>query len=403
MAAAAAATAGLATLGAMPAAAVSVNIGPDISFLPGDNPSGIEPLTVGTDQVIARFNDLDNVPIVITRPSVAATTPACGDPSVYSATINWGDGTTSDGTVSCDDSDNAQYAVKAAADNQHIYPDSGTYNISVTINDGGEDADTSSTTATATVDDARILSQNDITLSGTEGKAVNFTALFADLSTGSAETIDSGLSASITWGDGTTSAGSVTRTTNNECECNVQVTASHVYDATSAGGSYSGSVKLSDDGGSSASEKLTATIADAALAAGTAKTFTMNGGQASTATVASFTDAAGDQAAAADFTSTIKWGDSTSSAGTVSRTGSGAFNVSGTHTYATAGSQSLTITVTDEEGQTLTISATATVPALPTTGRGSAPSTSLPALLAILVMASGAFAVGAGIRKRLRV
>ena len=344
---------------------------PDTTFQAGDNPTGTEPLSVSADSIVGRFIDLDNVGIQITRPATPRLdVPLCGDPSVYTATIDWGDGTAvAPGIVDCDGSGQSQYAVYS--ESTHRYADSGTYQISVTVDDqppeSSADADTGQT-ATATVSDAAILAGTPANVTGTEGKDVTVNAEFNDEGS-SSRTIDSHLSATVDWGDGTSSAGTISAPpAEGECECNVLVSATrHDYDARAT--KYTVSVTLSDDGGSTKTSTLTATIADAALTAGTAKSFTSTATQASSNVVASFTDAAGAQAAAADFTATIKWGDNTTSSGTVTKRSTGAFDVSGSHAYATAGTKSLTVTVTDEEGQTLTMSATATVPALPATGQ----------------------------------
>ncbi|HET9849418.1 MAG TPA: PKD domain-containing protein, partial [Candidatus Dormibacteraeota bacterium] len=279
---------------------------------------------------------------------------------------------------------------------------SGTYHISVTIDDrptdtSPADADTDQS-ATATVSDAPILAGNTVNVTGTEGKDVTVKAEFNDEGS-RAGAIDSHLSATVDWGDGTSSAGTIGAPTNEgECECNVMVSATrHDYDARAT--KFTVSVTLKDDGGSTKTSTLTATIADAALTAGTAKSFTSTATQASSNVVASFSDAAGAQAAAADFTATIKWGDNTTSSGTVTKTATGAFNVSGTHTYATAGTKSVTVTVTDEEGQTATMTATANVGAapvsLPATGQPDGNS-GLPVLPAALILL-GLVGVSAGL------
>jgi PKD repeat protein len=155
-------------------------------------------------------------------------------------------------------------------------------------------------------------------------------------------------------------------------------------------------VTLSDDGGSFANRFFSLTVNDAALTAGAAKSFVAAAAQSSSQVVASFSDGAGAQAAVADFTATIKWGDNTTSAGTVTKTAAGKFDVSGSHTYATAGTKTLTITVVDEEGATVTMSATATVPALPTTGQPQTPvQPSMPLiLLALLIIGLVSLAAG---------
>ena len=62
--------------------------------------------------------------------------------------------------------------------------------------------------------------------------------------------------------------------------------------------------------------------------------------------VASFIDGT-PTAKSTDFSATINWGDGSKSAGTVSGANGGPFTVSGSHTYATAGSFNVTVTLTD--------------------------------------------------------
>src|SRR5207253_1423538 len=85
---------------------------PDITFLPGDNIQGTEPLVV-SDTIVARFNDADNVgtdDLTLQTHAWVVGVPLCGDTSVYTAKINYGDGTPlEDGLVDCGDT--SQYAV----------------------------------------------------------------------------------------------------------------------------------------------------------------------------------------------------------------------------------------------------------------------------------------------------
>jgi len=64
-----------------------------------------------------------------------------------------------------------------------------------------------------------------------------------------------------------------------------------------------------------------------------------------------------------DFSASINWGDGTTSAGTVSQPGGAgtAFAVAGTHTYTTAGTDTVVVTVSDIGGQTAAVSFAATV------------------------------------------
>ena len=172
----------------------------------------------------------------------------------------------------------------------------------------------------------------------------------------------SDFSSSINWGDGSpSSAGSVTQPGGPKTPYAVTVTAGHTYVEE---GSFSTAVTVSDTnlptintgtGGASATvtdAPLTATATQPSIADATTAT-------AFSAAVASFTDG-NPAAASSDFTATINWGDSSSSAGTLSQPGGTgtAFVVSGTHTYASNGTYPISVSVTDAGSSTLSIANT---------------------------------------------
>jgi hypothetical protein len=338
-------------------------------------------------------------------------------PTDYSADVNWGDNTDhSAGTITCavqavtGEADVALYTVTGS----HTYKDSGAFSIRVTVTE--PDATRTSNSADpdkATISDADISATSPTNLRGggqggtVEGATAGASAFFFDSNTTFADagTVDPGLTATVNWGDGSTSpAPTIVWPDCGECGgANVLVAALHIYDANiPVTKPYSVTITLHDDGGKSATSQAADTPAftDGALTADASKSLTATTTKAFTAAVGSFKDAAGAQAKAADFAATINWGDSVSSSGTVSQISSGAFSVSGTHTYASAGTKSITATVTDEEGQTVTLHATATVGAapvvLPATGQPhQAPSPVMPALpMALLLVGVAAIAAG---------
>jgi hypothetical protein len=387
---------GFAILAAGPVAADTA----DITFASPAAVSTTEPGIAPENAIVGGFSDLDN----------AGQAAACGNPAVYTAKINWGDGTTPmDGTVSCntDTTLDAEFAVKAPGG--HTYKDSGTFTVtlSVTDNAGNATGDTDSApTLALTIDDASLVATSVTNLRGggeggtVEPATVGASAFFSDrnLVFDAAGEVDPSLTATINWGDGSTSA--ATRISWPDCgDCgNVEVSGSHVYDANiPATKKYQVTITLHDDGGQSAtSEAGSIAIADAALTADANKTLTATATKSSTAVVGSFKDAAGGQAKAADFTASINWGDSLTSAGTVTQTASGAFSVSGSHTYAAAGTKAITVTVTDQEGSTVTLHATATVapPVLPLTGQPHPTQPAVPVVpLALLILSLASLAV----------
>ena len=80
-------------------------------------------------------------------------------------------------------------------------------------------------------------------------------------------------------------------------------------------------------------------------------------------------------ATASDYTASLSWGDGVTSAGTVSSASGGGFDVSGTHTYGTAGSDTVTLSVTKVNGRTATGTAAATVTSGTTTTTTTTPTT----------------------------
>ncbi|HEV2012747.1 MAG TPA: hypothetical protein VGR77_02510 [Candidatus Dormibacteraeota bacterium] len=364
-------------------------------------------------KLVGKFTDTGNAP----QPDVNCE-------ELYVATINWDDGSHSTGTVSCERDTSSDHVPTGIFDvtGAHVYTDSASHDITVSVVDNSESAESSGVavkTDTALVNDVPLVEDfHNANRDGSpfvkvEGESLTVKVAFSDDTNAFPVTegpsFDPGITATIDWGDGS-AVQSVTPTDPpvdfcDSCFGDAYVSGTHVYDATKLPIThYSIKVTAKDDGGSTATDNLTVNVSDAKLTAVTPpKTFVAAAAQASSPVVASFKDAAGSQAKAADYTATIKWGDGTSSSGTATQTAAGAFNVSGTHTYSSAGTKSLTITVTDEEGQgqTLSMTATATVPVLPTTGQPKTPlAPSLP-LLPLIVMALGLIAIAGGVGRTL--
>jgi len=96
----------------------------------------------------------------------------------------------------------------------------------------------------------------------------------------------------------------------------------------------------------------TVSVADADVLTAHGLTFTANPGQAFSGTLATFTDSDTSNVAG-DFSATINWGDGTTSAGAITDI-AGAISVSGTHTYATAGRDTVTVSLSDDAPGTTT-------------------------------------------------
>ena len=242
-------------------------------------------------------------------------------PTAYGATIAWGDGQISVGTVSFN-SATQQYQVAGS----HVYAQYGSYSIDVTIADPGG----------ATVDAISSMVVADAPLAAA-GQYVTFTpgtafsgsvATFTDL--GGAED-PSDYTAAITWTTSqgtTTTAGSVT------------------YDAATQQFDVGGSFTFPADTGNQISVSIGDVGGSTAMATSTPTTLAMSLARIAptqlapfSGAVAGFTDT--DPGTADMYTATIYWGDGSSSkvtstagnGGQIVADANGGFDVLGSHTY----------------------------------------------------------------------
>jgi hypothetical protein len=260
----------------------------------------------------------------------------------FTATIDWGDGTTTAGTVS---GGSGSFTVSGS----HAYADEGTFTVTAVLTDDAPG--TASATGTAAVADADVLSGTPLPVQATEGTAFSgAVATFSDTFTGN---VAADFTATIDWGDGTTTAGTVSGS-----GASFTVSGSHTY---ADEGTFPVTTVLTDDapGTASATATGTAAVADADVLSGTPLPVQATEGTAFSGRVATFSDTFTGNVAA-DFTATIDWGDGTITAGTVSG-GSGSFTISGSHTYADEGSFRVTVQVRDPGGTSTTASGTVAV------------------------------------------
>jgi hypothetical protein len=164
-------------------------------------------------------------------------------------------------------------------------------------------------------------------------------------------------SATITWGDGTTSAGA------SDGSTGIQGTHTYVDE-----GTYSGSVSYTYTlprpcQGSTQTASFQATVQDALLTGG-GTNVSGNPGQPTSGIVMHFSDA-NPGAAAGEFSAQITWGDGAKAFGIITAAPAGGFDVSGTHTYNTAGSYPVSTSVTDIGGSTAIATSAAQIAAPP--------------------------------------
>jgi hypothetical protein len=211
----------------------------------------------------------------------------------------------------------------------------------------------------ATVDAA--LTPAGLTLAGTEGAQVSGTmATFTDADPAATA---ASFTASIAWGDGAVTAGTVLANPKG----GFLVTGSHTYAEEAS--TLPVTVTITDV---PANAQVTANslvnVADAPLTVNAPSVSAVEGATFS-GQVGTFTDA-DPNGTRSDYVVVITWGDGTVSAGTVSALGNGLFAVSGKHTYAEEGKHTLSLSVQDAGGATATGSGTATVADAPLQATG---------------------------------
>jgi large repetitive protein len=324
-----------------------------------------------------------------TLPLPAIATPPDGMPAGdFTASIGWGDASSSAGSITQDASDPSVYDISGT----HTYATNGTYTTTSTVNfiGGSYDATvngvdvsvalpaagpTMGITGTAHVAAAPLTGTTGNAISGVEGSSTGTVLLgtFVDgnQSATTANFTSGGGSVVVNWGDGsapqTLAAGNLTAVGSAD-GVDWEIKAAHTY---TEEGSYAYTITVTESDGAVTTVSGSAVIADGSLTAGSAVVLTPNSGiaLANTTVVATFTDA-NAFATTADFTAQVSWGDGSSpTTGVVVATATpGVFDIEAGHAYAGPGAFTTLVTVTDDGGSQVVVSGTATVTDLPVTG-----------------------------------
>ena len=277
--------------------------------------------------------------------------------SDVSATISWGDGTSSPGTVSQPGGVGSPFVVEAS----HAFANAQTYTFSVTVDDVG--GATAAGQANAVIADAS-LTVIAFPITTTEGGT--YLGSVGQFTSGNSLATASQFIASIDWGDGTSTGGLLTPEGNGLF--NVSTKTAHVY---AEEGDYPITLRVISLGGNRALGASSGTVSDAPIVPVTASPITTVAGTTFKGVVGSFNEYA--NAPLSDFTATIDWGDGTTSAGIIAIAPLGAFSVSGSHIYASINIPNTPqVTVKDVGGGTGTFSFGVTVTDPPITATSSA-------------------------------
>lgn len=249
--------------------------------------------------------------------------------SAYGAMIDWGDGAAPTAGVVRYDGGSQLFTVSG----QHAYAEEGNYLISVVINDSN--ATSATVTLAASVSDAAVRAVAVQGFSAVEysASAMQPLATFVDPA-GSEPTSD--YSATINWGDGTTSSGQIVADAANG---SFSVMASHVF---ASSGLQSPIVTIHHDNAPDATVTAAATVSLPAIQLHPLPTTWVEWATYAPNPLAtlSFTDS--------QMTATIYWGDGATSAGSFLHGQLGGVGaVRGTHVYTEAAYYTVTIVVTD--------------------------------------------------------
>ena len=260
-------------------------------------------------------------------------------PGGFVSTIQWGDGSTSAGIVA---GRNGQFTVNGS----HSYTKNAAYTVAVSVADSGGGSTSFTSTLYVGVTpppSAGALVGEDPPINAVEG--TQFSGPIGSFTDSDGNQNPALYSATINWGDNTQSAATITGTNP------FTVSGAHTY---LRAGSYAVTTTVYDTDGANFPISSTATVADAPLTLKYKYPVSATAGIPFTDPLIGFTDA-DPNGTAADYTSTIAWGDGQTSAGTISGSAS-AFYVNGTHTYAQGGTYTAVVTATDYGGSSVSAS-----------------------------------------------
>jgi hypothetical protein len=347
--------------------------GDHVLFANGDGTFGTLPLTLtqikGQDII-----GVKGLAVPGLQPATFVDTSTSTAAGQFTATIDWGDGTSSAGAITdlgtVYQGTGPRIGEQFGVSGTHEYAADSPHTVVVTI--AKSDGETVTTTSHATVLDNPFSVQGQ-SLKATEGIAVQGKlATFTDVANEPAKD----LTATINWGPGIAPTAAAVTVTSDLFGTSYTVDNTGLPSAAlPKPGTYTATVTIRGSSGFSASVLDAVTVAEAALKATGGSTVLpaqawvpLQG-----VTLATFTDG-NPLAKTSDFAATIDWGDGTNSTGTIAATtfppttdpntgatvpGYTLFTVAGDHTYQAMGDHTITVTIVHLTGAA---KATATTP-----------------------------------------
>jgi hypothetical protein len=287
--------------------------------------------------------------------STAVATIADGnpedDPADFTATIDWGDGHMSTGLVTHKAGDPNSFEVLGTT----VYAGEGSHSVNVQlVRKDGLALQAQSTVTVSSAPDAPLTSLPAAALSGKQN--IPMTVIVAEFQDGDTSSTASVFTATIDWGDGTSSTGSVEAA--QGAPGFFRVVGSHIYRKS---GTFAVRTAINDSGGAGAEVDKLATIMPGVSGRITASGMTLSGfeRQVFDGTVATFTDSL-PSVAPSDFTITINWGDGSSSSGNAVAATDG-FAVHSSHAYLDEGHFTVTVQIADPAANSASVASNALI------------------------------------------
>lgn len=318
-------------------------------------PSFFVPITVG-EAPITLFHATPQSPIQEgTSVSNTTTLATFADPNTnlsssdFTATIDWGDNTTSIGVIS---GSNGNFTIQSQ--DNHQYVQSGTYTISISAQQVNHAEIIATDTTSINITNAPIIATGS-SFSTPEGSILSGqVATFTDTNTAAPS---SEFTASIDWGDSTAPVSvSVSGSNGNYI---IIDSGNHAY---SHLGTYNAVVTIFENGIAIGSATDTVIVTDLPLSPPKDNPPSISIANGTTLNLNNDSFTFSDQnllGAATDFTANINWGDGTSSFGTIVRQadsgGQAIYIIQGSHQYTSAGADVLSVTIQEIGGSQLII------------------------------------------------
>jgi hypothetical protein len=268
--------------------------------------------------------------------------PGGSEPAAnYTADIDWGDGSTSAGTISFDPDQHLFFV-----NGTHTYAEESMGSTTVTLHH--------EMTTDVVVMGSFIVFDGSLSFAGSTAlnaiEGATLTGPLATFTDANPNAPPSDFSATIQWGDGTSSNGTIAVTGGQ-----VTVSGTHAY---VEDGNDTITVVLHDHGGQQASGQVAVVVTEPPIQAAPVAVAGFEFSALTNAAVATFTHGGGLEPVG-DFTASIDWGDGTTSAGEVTKPGL-TYIVAGSHAYTDEGTYNVSVTIGEESG-TVTLHTTTTM------------------------------------------